>query len=87
MEILLASVAAPQPTESLVNSLQDLLRASLPRPELLIHFQDVLTNYIHHEREIVRSNAYTCLLRMLRQAPRTWRSVLPEYLAALQVQG
>ena len=84
VEILLASVAAHQPTESLANSLQDLLRASLPRPELLVHFQEVLTNYIHHERDIVRSNAYTCLLRMLRQAPRTWRSVLPEYLAALQ---
>lgn len=57
----------------------------MPRPDLLVHFQDILAGHIHHDKDSIRTLAYVCLLRMLRQLPKIWRAILPEYIAALQV--
>eukprot|EP00088_Acartia_fossae_P042236 TRINITY_DN4429_c0_g1_i1.p1 TRINITY_DN4429_c0_g1~~TRINITY_DN4429_c0_g1_i1.p1 ORF type:complete len:653 (-),score=134.54 TRINITY_DN4429_c0_g1_i1:209-2167(-) len=86
VELLMAGINNADSSDSLANSLQDVLKASMSKPEILTHFQEELCYNICHDRENVRSLAYTCVLRMLRQMPRVWRAVLPAYIGALQCE-
>jgi len=86
VEMLRTRITTADSDDTLANSMQDLLKASMPRPDLLVHFQDILTGHIHHDKDSIRTLAYVCLLRMLRQSPKIWRAILPEYIAALQCE-
>jgi len=81
---LLSELTNYDSTDRLVNALQDIISASVPRPAILLHFQEELVYHMTHASAQVRTATYTLLLRHLKHRPICWSNLLPGYLAALE---
>jgi len=81
---LLTDLSSYDSTDRLVSIMHDIQSASLPRPAILIHFQEELVYHLTHASTQVRSSAYNLLLRHLKHRPECWSALLPGYMAALE---
>jgi len=81
---LVSDLANYDSTDRLVIVLQEISSSSVPRPSILIHFQEELVYHLTHASTQVRSAAYTLLLRHLKHRPDCWPALLPGYMAALE---
>eukprot|EP00092_Neocalanus_flemingeri_P015764 GFUD01017066.1.p1 GENE.GFUD01017066.1~~GFUD01017066.1.p1 ORF type:complete len:2079 (+),score=577.03 GFUD01017066.1:73-6309(+) len=81
---MLTDLSSYDSTDRLLTVLQEIQSASLPKPVILIHFQEELVYHLTHASTQVRSSAYNLVLRHLKHRPDCWSALLPGYMAALE---